>query len=62
MSINHPKNKEFKEILNDIMDDNGMNERIKNQAHCCCCGHPLNRKKKKGYKYYCGACGFMMGW
>jgi len=28
MSINHPKNKEFKEIYNDIMDDNGMNERV----------------------------------
>lgn len=27
MSINHPKNKEFKEIFNEIMDDNGMNQR-----------------------------------
>jgi|APSaa5957512622_1039677.scaffolds.fasta_scaffold17887_5 hypothetical protein len=29
MSIDHPKNKEFKEIYEDIMDHNGMNGRKK---------------------------------
>ncbi|MGR3302882.1 MAG: hypothetical protein ACUZ8I_10330 [Candidatus Scalindua sp.] len=30
MSINHPKNKEFKVIYYEIMNDNGMNDRLYN--------------------------------